>query len=374
MRRNSPYSPTTVHRPFDTRIFHKECQTLSRAGYRVSLIASHPDRETIDGVEIIPVPHFDHRLARMTRGIWAVYLLARRLGADLYHFHDPELLPIGILLKLTTRARVIYDVHENHPKKIWAREWLPRPLHGLASWGIKALEAIMGALADGIITATEHIAVRFPDRKSRIVKNYPLLDMVSPAAKDRRTYQDNYTLIYTGGFTDYRGIYQIIQALEYVKTPRARLLLLGKTISQHTAEAAQKLPGFEKVDYSGLVPYEEMYRCLRSAAVGLVCNQPIHDYDLAQPNKLFEYMSAGLPVIASNFELWKKIIEGDECGLTVDPTAPQQIAEAIDYLLDHPERRRAMGENARKAIQEKYNWEHESVKLFNLYQEVLRQC
>ncbi len=362
---------TTVHRPFDTRIFQKECRTLAQAGYRVSLIAPHTTQEIIDGVEIIPAPHFEHRLVRMTWAVWAVYLAACKLHADLYHFHDPELLLVGILLKLTTRARVVYDVHENYPTNMQAKQWLSRPLRGIASWGVDLVERVTAHLVDGVLTATQHIAARFPPAKTRVLRNYPLLTMSDLSPLNQRTYQDNYTLIYTGGFTDHRGIHQIIQALSHVKTPRARLALLGRNLHSYVAEAVQAMPGYERVDYYGQVPFETMYQHLNSAAVGLVCNQPRHGYDLAQPNKLFEYLSVGLPVIASNFDLWKEIVEGNDCGLTVDPTSPQQIAEAIDYLLDHPEIRRKMGQNARQAILKKYNWECESSQLLNLYQEVL---
>ena len=362
---------TTVHRPFDTRIFQKECRTLVQADYRVSLIAPHTTQETIHGVEIIPAPHFEHRMVRMTWAVWAVYLAARRLHADLYHFHDPELLPVGALLKLTTRARVVYDVHENYPTNMHAKQWLSPLLRGIASWGIDLAERVTTSLIDGVMAATEHIAARFPPSKTRVLRNYPLLNMADLPSLDQRAYRDNYTLIYTGGFTDHRGIHQIVQALAHVKTPRARLALLGRNLHPYVAEAVQAMPGYERVDYYGQVPFETMYQHLNSAAIGLVCNQPRHGYDLAQPNKLFEYLSVGLPVIASNFDLWKEIIEDNDCGLTVDPTSPQQIAQAIDHLLDHPETRRQMGENARQASQQKYNWERESARLLDFYQEVL---
>lgn len=366
---------TTVHRPFDTRIFQKECRTLAQSGYRVSLIAPHTTQESVDGVEIIPIPYFKRRLARMARmtwGIWAVYSTTRRLQADLYHFHDPELMPVGILLKLTTRARVIYDVHENYPTNMSAKEWLPRPVRGLASWGVARFESITATSVDGIVAATEYIAARFPPTKTQVVRNYPLLSMTTEPAGDQRTSEGNCTLIYTGGLTNHRGIYQIVQALEYIETPQAKLILLGGHVDRETAQAVQQMPGWSRVDYHGQVPYETMYHYLHSSAVGLVCNQPVHLYDLAQPNKLFEYMSAGLPVIASRFDLWREIVEGNECGVTVDPTSPEQIAEAIDYLLGQPNMRRAMGENAQRAIREKYNWKRESLRLLDLYREVLR--
>jgi glycosyltransferase involved in cell wall biosynthesis len=365
---------TSVHPPFDPRIFHKETQTLVQAGYEVVLIAPYDkESENVDGVHIMGLPRYKRRFYRPLNW-WRIVRTALRQRADVYHFHDPELLLVGILLKLITRACVVYDVHENYPRQIWGREWLPRPLRGITSWGVRLSEGVAAILVDGIVAATEHIAARFPAAKTRVVKNYPLLAMMALSPDDQRTYEGNHTLIYTGGLSDHRGIYQIVQALAYVKTSQARLTLLGGRIDHRTAQAVRETPGFQQVDYHGHVSHKAVFRYLNSAAVGLVCNQPQYDYDFAQPTKLFEYMCAGLPVIASNFHLWKEIVEGNECGVTVDSTDPRQIARAIDYLLGHPEIRRTMGENARRAIREKYNWERESLKLLKLYREVLRQC
>ena len=362
---------TTVHRPFDTRIFQKECRTLAQQGYRVSLIAAHDRHEERAGVALIPLPHHTSRFARMTVGIWNACRLAWQLEADLYHFHDPELLPVGIALKLTTTACVIYDVHENHSRKVKAREWLPTPLKGAASRLISGLERIAARLVDGIVAATDQIAAQFPAGKTIVAKNYPWLASLQPAVPEKR---EDRMLIYTGGLSNHRGIQQIVEALPHVKTPQVRLLLLGRVVDRQAKETVTHLPGFAFVDFVGQVPYAQVYRYLAQATIGLVCNQPRHDYALAQPNKLFEYMSAGLPVIASNFALWKKVVEGNQCGLTVDPTSPTEIAQAIDYLLARPELRRRMGENGRKAVQNQYNWDQESEKLLALYRRILGKC
>lgn len=362
---------TTVHRPFSTRIFYKQCRTLAQAGYSVSLITRHTRRETIEGVEFVPLPRYKTRWARMVKGTWAAYRAAHRMQADLYHFHDPELLPVGVLLKLTTDGRVIYDVHENHTQKILSREWLPRPLRRLASLGTNLVERASVPFFDGIVTVTENIAAQFSHPRTVVVKNYPLLEKLAPEGGDQQDRRDDHTLLYTGGLTRYRGIAQVIQAMSLVQTPEAELVILGRSEDSEFETQMRELPGFRRVDYRGSVSFEEVYRQMRSAAIGFVCNQPGYDYGLAQPNKLFEYMSAGLPVIASNFDLWREVVEGNECGLTVDPTSPQGIAEAVDYLLGRPELRRTMGRNGRRAVLEKYNWDKESRKLLRLYQELL---
>jgi glycosyltransferase involved in cell wall biosynthesis len=289
----------------------------------------------------------------------------------LYHFHDPELLPIGVLLKLTTGARVIYDVHENHAQKILSREWLPRPLRRVASLGARLAEVASVPFFDGIVPVTEDIAAQFSHPRTVIVKNYPLLEKLTHEGSDQQGQRDESALLYTGGLTRHRGAAQIIQAMAFVQTSRAELIILGRSEDPESEARMRAFPGFRRVDYRGAVPFEEVYHQMRSSAIGLVCNQPGYDYELAQPNKLFEYMSAGLPVIASDFDLWREVVEGNNCGVTVDPTSPQDIANAVDYLLTRPDLRRQMGENGRRAVLESYNWRTESQKLLRLYEELL---
>lgn len=364
---------TTVHQPFDTRIFHKECKTLVNAGYHVSLIAQHDKHEIVDGVELIPIPKYQGRIKRILWGSYMAFRLAWGLKADVYHFHDPELMPWGILLALITKARVIYDVHEDYSKKMKYKAWLPKPARILSYWGVKIAERITDKIVNGIITPTEDIEKNFSREKTQVIKNYPIISLLSQKPEQPRTLQDNFELVFTGGYTDQTGIIQIVQALELVKTPQTRLTLLGREIHSYVREEIQALPGYSKVDYKGFVPFEKMYNYLHSAAIGLVCNQPKLGYELALSTKLFEYMSVGLPVIASNFELWKKVVEENKSGIIVDPENPKEIAAAIDQLLQNPMLRKQMGENGVTAIQGKYNWVLEGQKLSSFYQNRILQ-
>lgn len=90
------------------------------------------------------------------------------------------------------------------------------------------------------------------------------------------------------------------------------------------------------------------------------------------PIKMFEYMSAGIPVVASNFPLWKEIIEKNRCGVCVDPLSPKDIAKAINFIVQNPQIAQKMGENGKRAILEKYNWQIEEQKLFNIYEGLLK--
>jgi glycosyltransferase involved in cell wall biosynthesis len=150
-----------------------------------------------------------------------------------------------------------------------------------------------------------------------------------------------------------------------------RLDLIGRFEPASLEVKLQKMQGYQRVHSHGWLQPEEVYKHLARATIGLVCLRPEPRYSIALPVKLFEYMAAGLPVIASNFPLWKEIVEGNECGMTVNPLDPKEIAGAIEYLLEHPALRRKMGENGRQAVLEKYNWETEGKKLLELYEELL---
>jgi glycosyltransferase involved in cell wall biosynthesis len=125
-----------------------------------------------------------------------------------------------------------------------------------------------------------------------------------------------------------------------------------------------------RVQIPGPIPHEKVFDVLVRSHIGLAVLHPDPNYVDSLPTKLFEYMAAGLPVVASNFPLWKEIVEGNRCGITVDPLDPKAIAQAIEYLLTHPEEARRMGENGRRAVEEKYNWEREKEKFAQTLQGV----
>ena len=363
---------TTVHPPFDTRILHKQAKTLVRAGYDVTLIAQHDKNEVVDGVRIIALPKPRNRFARIFGLIWRAFCLALRQRADVYHFHDPELLPIGILLKLATKAKVIYDVHEDVPKQILTKHWIPSQLRRSLAAVFNVIEKLLARVMDAVIVATEGIAERFQRFEPIVIRNYPDLQMLSAAssgAKDR----GEKVLVYVGGISQLRGAVEMVQALEYLDhIDGLRLDLIGKFEPPDLEKELQAMPGYQRVRFHGWMPWSEAWQYAQVAIAGLVIFHPAPNHEKSLPNKLFEYMAAGLPVVASNFPLWEEIVEGNNCGLCVDPLNPKEIAEAIEYLITHLEEAKKMGENGRRAVEEKYNWGKEGAKLFNLYEELLK--
>jgi len=362
---------TTVHPPFDTRIFHKEAKTLARAGYEVVLIAQHDGDEMVDEVKIVALPKPRNRFARIFGLTWRAFRLALREHAEVYHFHDPELLPIGVLLKIFTRAKVIYDVHEDVPEQILTKHWIPRLLRRPLARVFNAFEKLLARVLDAVVVATEGIAEKFARLKPIVVHNYPDLGML-PNSSTRRGEGKERVLVYVGGISKIRGAIEMVRAMEHLSPVwDIRLNLIGKFESPELEQELQGLPGYQRVRFLGWMPWEEAWHHAQSATVGLVLFHPAPNHEKALPNKLFEYMAAGLPVVASNFPLWKEIVEGNRCGITVDPLDPKTIAQAIEYLLTHPEEARRMGENGRRAVEEKYNWEKEAEKLLALYKELV---
>ena len=362
---------TTVHPLFDTRIFHKQVKTLLREGYDVTLIVQWPKDEVIDGVKILALPTPQNRLTRIFGLTGRAFYLAWQQGADLYHFHDPELLPTGMLLKILTRAKIIYDVHEDLPKQILNKHWIPKYLKQVASWCAEIAEMAGARFFDRIVAATPAIARRFPVSKTVVVQNFPKLGELAAALPV--SYNDRPPVAaYVGGISRERGIEEMVRAVGLLPDKiEARLVLAGSFSPPELEKDIQQLRGWERVDYLGWQSREGVKKLLSGARVGLVLFHPAPNHLEAQPNKLFEYMSAGIPVVASDFPLWREIVEGVGCGLLVDPLNPEEIAKAILWLFQHQAEARAMGERGQKAINERYNWAIESKKLLQAYRELM---
>jgi hypothetical protein len=355
---------TSVHPYNDTRIFIKECCTLAATGYDTDLVAPNAPDEVRNTVHLHGVPKVNgSRLLRMTKTVWAVYQKARPLKADIYHFHDPELIPIGLLLKLEGK-KVIYDVHEDVPKDILGKTWIPPVLRKPVAWLIRNLENFAAKRFDAVVAATPYICDRFLKLGCHAVNinNYPILtELYLP---DVDWSKKECAVCYVGGIFYIRGIFEIVEALGQTDT---KLLLAGQFWPSALRERVVTMPGWNNVEELGQLNRNEVAKTLARAMAGLVLFHPEPYHLDAQPNKMFEYMSAGLPVIASNFPLWKKIIEGNECGICVDPMNPEAIREAIQWLIEHPDEAKRMGENGRRAVEEKYNWESQVLSLTKLY-------
>lgn len=358
---------TSVHPWDDIRIFHKESVSLAKHGFLVTLIAIGCKNKNSKGVNIVSAgPKTNSRLKRMIHTAYAVYKKALEVNADVYHFHDPELLPVAWLLKRKGK-KIIYDVHEDLPRQIMTKPWIWLPIRNVISTTIELIENIIASRLSGIITATVHIGERFKkiNLNTIVINNYPLLHELQNKSEWKSKKNE---ICYIGGITAIRGITQMVEAIE--KCPDIKLHIAGNFFSDALRKEVIKLPGWHSVIEHGYVSRSETVKILETSKAGIVTLWPTPNHINSQPNKMFEYMSAGIPVIASNFPLWEEIIKGNHCGLCVEPLNPNAIAEAIKYLLAHDAEASQMGINGRKAVEEKYNWEAEEKKLVGFYEKL----
>lgn len=360
---------TSVHDYSDHRIFFKECRTLAEAGYDVTLIAPKDADAVIDGIKIRAVPAHANRIERMTRTVWNVYRAAVQVNADLYHFHDPELIFVGLLLKLR-RKRVIYDVHEDMTRTMLRKSWLPAPLLPAMARAIGILESVAVRIFDATVLVVPMNRRWFPDHKCVLVRNFPVDREFPPAG---RSYRERPQLAaYVGGIGVGRGAKDMIMAMGLIPADLdARLAIAGWFQPPSLERELRVLPGFERIDLLGERSRADIATLLGEARIGLCMLHPVPGYPESYPVKLFEYMAAGIPVIVSDFPIWRAIVEGAECGILVDPGKPAALADSLTFLLRNQGVAEAMGDRGRRVMADRYHWGPEGRRLVALYDRLL---
>ncbi|MGB2753755.1 MAG: glycosyltransferase family 4 protein [Phycisphaerae bacterium] len=362
---------TSFHPPLDTRLFYREIRTVAAAGYEVVLIAPGERDEVVDGVPIRAIPRSRSRLGRLLTTIWQVYRAALREGARLYHFHDPELIPVGVLLKLCGK-RVIYDVHEDVPRQLRTWYFIPAVLRGPLAALTEAVERLAARVFDGVAVATPVIAARFPGPKTVTVQNFPIADEL--AAPWALPYADrSAVLAYVGGTSEIRGIKVMVEAMGLLPEGLGARLKLGSAgfVPPELGDEVRRMPGWRRCELLGWQDRAGVARLLGEAKAGLVVLHPTRNHIDSYPVKLFEYMAAGIPVIASDFPIWRDVVEGAGCGLLVDPLDATAVARAIRRLLEDPAEAEAMGRRGRETVHTTYNWTAQGRKLVAFYARLL---
>jgi glycosyltransferase involved in cell wall biosynthesis len=357
----------SAHPRHDIRIFIKECCSLAAAGHDVSLIvADGKGDEILHQVRIIDVgAKTGGRLQRMTSTVRRVAQAALALQPDVVHFHDPELMLAALRLQ-RSGMRVVYDVHEDLPRQILAKHWIPALLRPLLSKTLEAVENYAARRFSAVVTSTPHIRQRFSRLNQRTVDvcNYPILEEL---VRDTPWSERRNEVCYLGGISRIRGIAPIVAALPEVP---ARLNLAGIWSEAGLKESLQLEAGWARVNDLGVLDRRGVADVLARSRVGLVTLFPTPNYVDALPIKLFEYMAAGIPVVASDFPVWRAIVDDAGCGLLVDPQDPRAIAAALCHLLDDDDLARDVGARGQQAVLQKYSWAAEASKLQLLYRDL----
>lgn len=295
-----------------------------------------------------------------------IYRKALEINAHIYHFHDPELIPYGIKLSKEGK-KVLYDVHEDVPRQILNKPYFSKFFARIVSKCFELYENYSIRYFNAIVCATPYICNRFVklNRNSIDVSNFPIPEE-SPVVAEHNSKAGN--LCYIGNITLNRGIMQTIQALKVIKSDVSfNLAGLPDRDAKKIIDEAMTSEISEKICFHGFVGREEIYEILSKSHIGLVLLSPIPNYIDSLPVKMFEYFLAGIPVIASDFPLFKSIVEENNCGICINPHDASQLANAVDRLIQDPETRKTMGNNGRQLVLNKLNWNNEKIKLLNIY-------
>ena len=362
------------HSADDGRVFHRACVSLAAAGYDVHLIARGKGTEPYKdrGVTIHPLPERRSRRERLSHRS-QVAQLAADLKPDLFHVHEPELL--GPVLARAGSRPVIWDAHEAFLHVLMDRKWIPRLVRPLArlAWDLRERGLVRRCAA--VVAVTDRVAQRYSTLHENVVTvfNYPdLSDIAGLPAVDR----NGSTCVYAGTILPNRGLAHVFAALAELRRRgiTLRLELAGKGSEEYLRDLfreADRLGVRELVSYHGVLSKRDALLLQHGASIAVVPGLPVGNNLAAVPVKMVECMALGLPLVFSDFPSHREVAGLAGAGIAVDPTNAAEIADALEQLVRSPDLAGKMGENGRSAVQARFNWGVERVKLLRLYEQVL---
>lgn len=361
---------TSAHNSNDIRIFQKECRSLAGVDDFDVFLVAKGDSRIEKGVQVKGVGNSGGRLKRMLFFARKVYKAAISINADIYHFHDPELLPYAKKLKKKGKI-VFFDSHENTYEQIMIREYIPTTLRRTIGKLYYKYETSVCKKIDGVIFPCPVNGKHpFDGRATRCIyiNNYPIIQ----SSIAEKKWKWDIKICYVGSLSEPRGVTTLLEAYKRINK-RTDLILAGKFETEEYKQTLLEEGLLEKVDYRGVCNSEEVKQIYEEASVGLSTLHNVGQYPKLGtfPTKVYEYMANGLAVIVSEYPYSQKMMAEEKIGKCVDPANINSIASAIEYMLENRDMAQRMGEIGKRLSIEKYNWDNEFFKLKELYDEVI---
>jgi glycosyltransferase involved in cell wall biosynthesis len=376
---------TSVHAPYDVRIFHRECRALRDAGYEVTLVAPADfQRQERDGITVLGVPKPSRRLGRPLVW-WRLFQQVRRLRPDVVHFHDPELLLLVPLLRLALgrRVKIVYDAHEYFIDSLTVKKWIPHGLRPAVKFVTRWLERILVRGLDGIVCSVEGLKPLYGYfcGPVAVVRNVPAASLFQGGQPHPSLDGPGFKIIYIGLLLPQRDIGTVLEAIWLLRqrgVDDIRLILIGPETSpsylQELRDYIQTHQLGEQVRLMGAIPHEQVKHYLANVHVGLVPVVLTRQYsNVGISTKLFEYMLCGLPIVAADSQDYRPYIKECNGGRIVPVGDAGAYAEAFQWLRDHPEEARAMGQRGQEMVLDHYIWEQEQLRLLAFYRTVVNK-
>ncbi|WP_161635188.1 glycosyltransferase [Desulfovermiculus halophilus] len=362
---------STVHPNNDTRIFEKECSGLASKDHEVTLIIQSDCDEIRNNVKIKALPRYSGRLSRITFGILRAARKAFSEKGDIYHLHDPELLPLGLLLRVSGR-RVVYDMHENLPEQIRTKHWIHPLIRKPLAFFISFFERLsLNRMA--VVMAEKSYADHYNwVKRGQVVLNLPTVDKLMQLASS--TQKNSLLVGYIGSISQSRGLLTVIEAIRKIREDgiAAKFECIGNVSRDvSTSKAYQQGVNEGWIHSPGRMPPSQGWAMIARCHIGIALLKPIGNYIDSYPTKMFEYMAMGLPVVVSDFPLYRDVVERHQCGFCVDPNDIDTIAYVIRFFIENPQKSIEMGTRGQNAVRSYYCWNIELEKLIIFYQALL---
>lgn len=353
------------------RIFERQCLSLHDIGYEVTILTNDGgSKEIVSGINIIPTQvYFESRLKVIIFATFQFIREAKKINADYYQLHSPELLPLGLILKLF-RKKVLYDAHEDIQNHILDKERIPKYFRKFLSKIVTALMDFSLRIFDGLLTPHNHVydkLIRL-NKNTKLITNFPKTLSKAELKSEEYMQRDN-ILCYSGTVYPHSSQPEIITAIKDLHNISYHI---AGVISDDMKPMFTELESNKRFRFLGYLPANKLSDFYTKSTIGICVINYMGNLGFRKGtfavNKIFEYMASGLPIICSDYDLWKEFVERYNCGICVEPMNAEQIKGAIEFLSLNKNIAYKMGQNGKNAILKEFNWAKEEKKYLSLFE------